>query len=101
MPVVITHPEMGVYLGSCLGLGFWTLLDPVGQPLAATFADVDGATTHVASWDDNNDPAAYAFVEVDAGLFASVTALEAAGLGHLLGDMEDDALLMCQPAGHA
>ncbi|WP_137114162.1 hypothetical protein [Mesorhizobium sp. GR13] len=29
--IVIIHPKMGIYLGHCLGLGFWTLLDPAGQ----------------------------------------------------------------------
>jgi hypothetical protein len=31
------HEEMGVYLGEFLGLGFWTLLDPAGLPVAVTF----------------------------------------------------------------
>lgn len=30
--------EQGVYLGECLGLGFWSKLDPAGQDSATTFA---------------------------------------------------------------
>ena len=33
---VLYHPEDGVYLGGFMGLGFWSNLDPVGQPEAVT-----------------------------------------------------------------
>jgi hypothetical protein len=89
MEIVITHPEMGIYLGNCLGLGFWTLIDPVGQPEATTFPDADTARTHIASWDENNDPTDYSFVEVASG---SILALKAAGLEPLMGDMVADAV---------
>lgn len=48
---VLVHPEMGIYLGNCLGLGFWSKLDPVGQPSACTFADENEMRTHVATWE--------------------------------------------------
>jgi len=89
MEIVITHPEMGIYLGNCLGLGFWTLIDPVGQPAATTFPDADAARTHISSWDENNDPNAYDFIEVASG---SILALKAAGLESLMGDMVADAV---------
>ena len=101
MSVVITHPEMGVYLGSWIGLGFWSLLDPVGQQEAVTFPDETDASAHIASWDNENDPTAYSFVVVDADRSASIAVLKASGLTHLLGAMEEDALRYCEPAGHA
>lgn len=36
---VLFHPTDGIFLGNCMGLGFWSLLDPVGQDEAVTFAD--------------------------------------------------------------
>ncbi len=35
---IIVHKEYGVYLGAALGFGFWSKLDPVGQPAAIAFA---------------------------------------------------------------
>ncbi|MBY0466254.1 MAG: hypothetical protein K2W33_15055 [Burkholderiales bacterium] len=49
--VVIVHPEMGIYLGSCMGMGFWSKLDPVGQPSAVTFANPEEAQAHMQGWD--------------------------------------------------
>lgn len=48
----MVHPELGIYLGSCMGLGFWSLLDPVGQPVAVTFASPQEGRECAASWDD-------------------------------------------------
>ena len=52
---VIYHPADGVYLGNCLGLGFWSNLDPVGQPAAATFASEKEVQEHIHSWEANPD----------------------------------------------
>jgi hypothetical protein len=101
MAVVITHPEMGIYLGNCMGLGFWTLLDPIGQPEAVAFPDASDAAQHITSWDSHNNPAEYSFVTVQATDYASIAALKAAGLADLLGDMEIDALRYAEPAGSA
>lgn len=98
---VIVHDEMGVYLGSCMGLGFWTLLDPAGQPSACTFESEAQARAHVATWDEQNDPDAYRYVPAGGDRFATIPQLEAAGLGHLLGGMKEDALRYCEPEGHA
>lgn len=98
---VITHPSLGVYLGNCLGLGFWTLLDPVGQGEAVAFPNEAAARAHVASWDENNDPHAYAYVAAarpGAG-YATIADLIAAGLGPLLGDMAADHLRYADPRG--
>jgi len=78
---VIVHPEMGVYLGSCLGLGFWSKLDPVGQAAAATFDSVEDAETFMGAWESGR-PAGVTFTEVvpDLGTHASPEACVAAGL---------------------
>jgi hypothetical protein len=52
---VIHRPTDGVYLGNCLGLGFWYNLDPVGQPAAATFSSVQEAKAHIRVWEANPD----------------------------------------------
>lgn len=41
---VIYHPEMGVYLGHCLGLAFFSKLDAAGQDCAVT------SETEAAAW---------------------------------------------------
>jgi hypothetical protein len=51
---VLHHPEAGIYLGNFLGMGFWSHLDPVGQPQAVTFATETEALTHIQSWDETN-----------------------------------------------
>jgi hypothetical protein len=87
--IVLTHPELGIYLGSCMGLGFWTLLDSADQPSAVTFANEDEARAHVAAWDENNNPATYGYVAVATDdRWASVATLKAAKLDALLGDLE-------------
>jgi hypothetical protein len=49
--VLITHAEMGIYLGSCMGLAFWSKLDPVGQPSAVTFPSAEAAREHMTRWE--------------------------------------------------
>ncbi|RFC64755.1 hypothetical protein [Mesorhizobium denitrificans] len=86
--IVIIHPQMGVYLGHCLGLGFWTLLDPAGQSEAVVFDSVADARAHIASWENENRPDDYGFHEVAAtGRYATIPMLIEAGLSHLLGTM--------------
>lgn len=48
---VLCSPEAGVYLGSAMGLGFWSKWDPVGQPAAVTYPSPDAAFAEVLSWD--------------------------------------------------
>jgi hypothetical protein len=91
MRVVLTHPEMGVYLGSFLGMGFWTLLDTAGQTQAVTFIDTADLIDYITTWVENSDPSAYEFVPVDCGEAASIADLVKAGLGDRLGDMLNNA----------
>lgn len=80
MGFVIVHPELGVYLGCCLGLGFWSKLDPVGQSAAVVFDSPEQAAAHVASWDDFTDNWTTHPVTPDKNGYASVAACVAAGL---------------------
>ncbi|MFC3724439.1 hypothetical protein [Neoaquamicrobium sediminum] len=64
--VVITHPQMGVYLGNAMGFGFFSLLDCVGHSQAVSFGSVSAAQEHIKNWANHSDPATFAFVEVDA-----------------------------------
>lgn len=62
--VIITHVEWGVYLGSCMGLGFWSRLDPVGQDSAVTFDNDAQALLVVQCWDSQPDQNDLRLVEV-------------------------------------
>lgn len=79
-PVVLVSSELGIYLGECMGLGFWSLLDPAGQDAAVTFPNEAAAREHVSTWQDQ--PQDLRCVAVAAGLdgYASVEACVAAGL---------------------
>lgn len=99
--VVIVSDTMGIYLGNALGLGFWTLLDPAGQPSACAFENEDQARAHVATWIDGGDPEAYRYIIAGNGREATIADLKVAGLDHLLGDMEADALRYTEPVGNA
>jgi len=101
MRVVITHPEWGVYLGSFLGLGFWSLLDHGGQDYAVTFPTRAEAADYVQTWEMNGDPGLYGFVPVNAGAWASIVHLRAAGLEPLIGKMGQPDLLRMPCEGHA
>jgi hypothetical protein len=101
MRVVITHPEWGIYLGSALGLGFWSMLSSAGQVEAVTFSDESDAIDYIRSWEAGNDPEDYSFVEASPQDAATVSDLKAAGLEDLLGDMELNVLDATTPAGFA
>lgn len=81
MACVIKHPEWGIYLGGFLGLGFWSKLDPVGQPGAVTFPDEQEAKAHMETW-DGGPPAGVSFPVVvpDDGQYVSIAGCVAAGL---------------------
>ena len=103
MSVVITHPKDGVYLGQTLGLGFWTLMDSVGQPSACVFKSVKQATKQVESWEEHHPVRDYVFVTVKTAddRYATIQELKDAGLEHLLGDMEQQALEFADVSGNA
>ena len=44
---VIYHEDDGIYLGNCMGFGFWTKLDPVGQDAAPIFPTEEEALQHI------------------------------------------------------
>jgi hypothetical protein len=81
MSVVIVHPEFGIYLGSFIGLGFWSKLDPAGQDAAVTFPSQQDAEQFMGTWDEGA-PQGCQFITVipDQGEYASVSACVAAGL---------------------
>lgn len=81
MAVVIVSPEDGIYIGNCLGMGFWTKLDPVGQPSVVTFASIKEAEDHMGTWECGR-PENISFHEVapDNGAYASIQACVNAGL---------------------
>ena len=64
---VIFSPTEGVYLGSAMGLGFWSKLDPVGQNAAVTFASPSEATECIRSWEPGSAPLDIRFRTVECG----------------------------------
>ncbi len=57
---------MGVYIGSCLGLGFWSKVDHVGQPCAVTFGSVEEIWKMIGEWDGLRSlPSDMTFPEVE------------------------------------
>lgn len=83
MAKLIFHPEDGIFLGSCLGLGFWSRLDPVGQDCAVTFETEGQAREHLAGSSLTPEHLAqlrYVEVKPDMGVYASIDACVAAGL---------------------
>lgn len=76
---LIIDADLGVYLGACLGLGFWSKLDPAGQDAAITFSSEAEAQRVMSKWESS--PAAPRIVPVtaDLGDFASIAACCAAG----------------------
>jgi hypothetical protein len=79
MRFVIFTKQAGIYLGNAMGLGFWSLWDPVGQDHAVTFDDVDEAKAHIASWDQVPPGIEYRPVEC-AGRYATLAECVASGL---------------------
>lgn len=63
--IVISSADWGVYLGTAMGMGFWSNLDPVGQDVACTFESEEQAKEIIASW-DSQPPADTKFTLVEA-----------------------------------
>ena len=81
MSCVIFHPEMGIYLGSFIGLAFWSKLDVAGQDFAVTFPCKEVADSFMHSWEGGRPKGALCVpVEPDDGNYASVEACVQAGL---------------------
>lgn len=101
---VITHPKGGVYLGTCLGLGFWTLYDPVGQDHAVVFETPEKAWRFIDTWNSRDiylQSVIIRHVECALPDYATIDELKEAGLGDLLGDMETNALRYAITVGNA
>lgn len=63
---LLVSRSMGVYLGSCMGMGFWSKLDPVDQPSAVTFDNVETIRNIMAEWDGLGSlPSDMTFPEVE------------------------------------
>lgn len=78
---IVVSDEWGVYLGSCMGLGFWSAMDPVGQDAAITFASESEADQFIGrlfKTVDRVPPTRILPVDV-TGDYASIEACVAAG----------------------
>lgn len=58
---------MGVYIGSFLGLGFWSKMDAAGQPCAVTFESRKAFGEFSKEW-ETQPPDDLSFLEVDVDL---------------------------------
>jgi len=77
---VLYNEEMGIYLGSCIGFGIWSKLDPAGQDAACTFESEAQAMKYAASWDSLVDGLTVKLVTPDRGTYISVQGCVTAGL---------------------
>lgn len=79
--IALTHPEKGVYLGQAMGLGFFSLLDCVGQSSAYVFANEETARRLIGRLDVDCDPNAYRLYPVETREeYADVVTLLHAGI---------------------
>lgn len=79
---IITHPEMGIFIGAAAGLAFWSMLDAAGQSEVVTFEDEADARDFVGSWVPPQNPDQYSYVEVESVReWATVAELDRVGLG--------------------
>jgi hypothetical protein len=80
---VIYSEEAGVYLGSCMGMGFWSKMDPVGQDAAAVFPTVNDINAYVQSVDNPANFPKFTAVQVEIDVneqWASIQSCVNAGL---------------------
>lgn len=49
---ILVSEELGVFIGTSMGLAFWSKLDPAGQEYAPVFPDSKTAWDFVHSWDN-------------------------------------------------
>lgn len=87
---VLVHDEMGIYIGSGLGMGFWSKLDPVGQPCAVTFPSPEAAMEFAATWDSQLQNLKTVEVDIDDGdHYATRESCKRAGLETWTLDTDD------------
>lgn len=48
---LIAHQEWGVFLGTAMGMAFWSNMDPVGQDCAILFESAEHAAEYVKTWE--------------------------------------------------
>lgn len=78
MRYLIVSEKDGIYLGNCLGLGFWSKLDAAGQNAAVTFPSKNECIEHIKSWVGFNgelsDPENFDLVPIEGleGIYATV-----------------------------
>jgi hypothetical protein len=80
---VIYHPINGIYLGSIVGLEFWSKLNPSGQNGAITFASVQEAMNTVLTFTESpKTPYKYKYIPLNVKdmLFASIEECHAVNL---------------------
>lgn len=79
---VLYAPVEGIYLGSTMGFGFWSKLDPAGQDSAVTFENEEAACKFARTRCRSVVGAKPVKVEVDeaAPEYASIDQCEKAGL---------------------
>lgn len=78
---VLYSEEYGVYLGSFMGMGFWSKLDPAGQTSAVMFADEASIQSFILSLDNPSALPEWYPVEVEAaGEYATIDECVKAGL---------------------
>lgn len=78
---VLFQKDWGIYLGGCMGLGFWSKLEGAGQTSACVFTDPAQAHAHVATW-DSAPPDDYQVLPVETkdDYYATMDECVAAGL---------------------
>lgn len=82
MKGVIYNEEEGIYLGECMGLGFWSKMDPCGQEAACLFESEEEMRKYIESWNESEfKHNEFKFVPVEAkGDYATIEECVAAGL---------------------
>lgn len=100
---LLVHDEWGLYLGCCLGMGFFTKMDTAGQFEAVVFPTVEMAMDHIKAWDPPVPLDRFKFMPVEAeDCYATIEQIKQAGIGYdLLGDMEENRLAYMPVAGRA
>lgn len=77
---VLYSPKCGIYLGSLLGLGLWSGIDPAGQDSAPTFASFDVAADFASKLGSIEDATPKPVQLYSTSGWATVRECEAAGL---------------------
>jgi len=77
---ILYSEGLGVFLGTCFGLCFWSKVDPVGQPAAITFASKAEVLEVVKAMHNLPDDWRIVEVEVSEPPYATVKECVDAGL---------------------